>query len=315
MQTQISTKPVLRYDSFEYLLDAVHVRMLECISPCAARVSKKSSSALDAAAYHLCGGGQRVRAKLAVHAGLALGLTMTDVVAIAATVELLHNASLIHDDIQDHENMRRGQETVWKRFGLDIAICAGDLLLSAAYAALSRIENPRVLPAMISLMHERTAAAIDGQCADLTEQTELGADNSFAIIRYERIAMAKSGALLCLPIELALLAAGQASHLPDARHAVEAFAISYQIVDDLNDIQSDTAGHAGRPTFNILSIYNASGFAEESIEKAKRLGLHHIASSNEFAARLPCGAGTLLIDYANGLRKLLIEQNQGIESR
>ena len=78
-----------------------------------------------------------------MHAGLALGLSEPDVLCLAASAELLHNASLVHDDLQDQDGMRRGAPAVWKKYGSNVAICTGDLMLSAAYAALSVILVPR----------------------------------------------------------------------------------------------------------------------------------------------------------------------------
>ena len=311
MYSHGSTQQVLIRDRADDLLDAVQIRMLECVNSGGPGISRKSASAQHAAAYHLCAGGQRVRAKLALHAGLALGLTENSVVAIAATVELLHNASLIHDDIQDYEDVRRGQKAVWKSYGINTAICTGDLLLSAAYAALSKIENSHVLPVMISLLHTRTASAIDGQCADLTAHANLEKSTPEAVARYEQIAAAKSGALLRLPIELALLAADHSRYLPDAKQAVEAFAIGYQIVDDLNDIQSDTGRGSARENFNIITIYKANGIASQAIAKATALGNHHLGLAIESAARLPLGAGALLTTYSHGLGKHLADKTRG----
>lgn len=309
MQSQTSTQQALEHDSIRYLLDMVETRMIASVSAKTTRVSLKSTSALDAAGYHLRAGGQRVRARLALHAGLALGISSADAVTIATTVELLHNASLVHDDIQDRDSVRRGHQAVWARFGINTAICTGDLLLSAAYAALCKLEDSRALPAMVLLVHERTATAIDGQCADLMASAEIESDIASAITRYQQIAVGKSGALLCLPIELALLASGQDRYLPDARRAVEAFSIGYQIVDDLNDVQNDTGADAGSSAFNIVAIYQASGCADQSIDNAKQIGQQHLETAIESAARLPCEAGAALIDYACNLRQLLVEKN------
>ena len=62
-----------------------------------------TATAADVGRYHLKSGGQRMRARLALHASVALGLSQADAVSIAAAVELLHNASLIHDDLQDRD--------------------------------------------------------------------------------------------------------------------------------------------------------------------------------------------------------------------
>ncbi|MBV5277060.1 polyprenyl synthetase family protein, partial [bacterium] len=75
-------------------------------------VSAGEPATLRAARYHLEAGGQRVRARLALHACEALGVVGDQSVRLAACVELLHNASLVHDDLQDKEKLRRGLPTV-----------------------------------------------------------------------------------------------------------------------------------------------------------------------------------------------------------
>jgi geranylgeranyl pyrophosphate synthase len=65
-------------------------------------------------------GGRRIRARFAVHASLSLGLSLADASVLAATVELLHNASLVHDDLQDDDLLRHGVRTVGAVFGLSI---------------------------------------------------------------------------------------------------------------------------------------------------------------------------------------------------
>jgi len=290
-------------------LDRVEAKMIEAINPTKSRDDQRLNAAADAAAYHLSSGGQRVRAKLALHAGHALGLSSHDAVTIATAVELLHNASLVHDDIQDRDPTRRGQPAVWVCFGVNTAICTGDLLLSAAYAALSKLENPQTLHTMLSLVHERTATAIGGQCGDLLAGADDASDTAGAIARYQEIAAAKSGALLCLPIELALLGCGQGHYLEVARRAIEAFATGYQIVDDLNDVHSDVDPGTARNTYNIVAIYTAAGDAAESTAKAKKLGRLHLDAAIEFAGKLPSGCGALLIELAHHLRQLLVDEN------
>ena len=98
-------------------------------------------------------------------ASFALGLPKRDATAIATACELLHNASLIHDDLQDQDAERRGQPAVWAKFGPDVAICAGDLLLSAAYAALAALGETAA--PVIAHMHTRVAITIQGQSEDL----------------------------------------------------------------------------------------------------------------------------------------------------
>lgn len=306
MQTCIAAYSAWAPDRLLSLLCAVQEKMLGSIQFNASNFAREKMGGADAAAYHLRAGGQRVRAKIALQAGLAVGLSTTNAIAIAATVELLHNASLIHDDIQDRDEVRRGQQAVWVRYGVNTAICAGDLLLSAAYATLCHLDDSRALAHMVLRMHERVATAIEGQSADLAAGTSSFTDNATALWRYQQIAMAKSGALLSLPLELVLLAAGHQDYLPQALRATGAFAIGYQIVDDLHDVQSDAFSGAAKSAYNIISVLDATGSPDESIEKARALGLEKLDLAIALAKHLPYNTGELLGDYAYQLRDTLL---------
>ena len=76
---------------------------------------------------HLETGGKRLRARLALAATEALGHQRADAISWAAACELLHNATLIHDDVQDGDRVRRGEPTVWVRHGIPQAINAGEI--------------------------------------------------------------------------------------------------------------------------------------------------------------------------------------------
>jgi geranylgeranyl diphosphate synthase type II len=163
--------------------------------------------------------GHKVRARLCLAACLDLQIKYNDMLIISAVSELLHNASLIHDDIQDMDETRRGVETVWKKFGSSVAICAGDLLLSSAYGVLAEISDPKLLPSLIKLISKRTSSVIKGQCDDIEYKNK--PINS--IENYKNIAKAKSGALLGLPIELALTVSGESEYLHLAQKATTHF--------------------------------------------------------------------------------------------
>ena len=84
-------------------LNSVEQRCRDLIDPAVAPGTASTDAAAAAAAYHLGAGGRRIRARLALDAGSCLGLSARDAVAIASTCELLHNASLVHDDLQDRD--------------------------------------------------------------------------------------------------------------------------------------------------------------------------------------------------------------------
>lgn len=240
-----------------------------------------------AAAYHLSAGGSRVRALLALEAARALARPDREALAIAAACELLHNASLIHDDLQDRDVLRRGQDAVWRRYGDAAAICAGDLLLSAAYGALATTGAPAA--ALITRMHLRVAAVIRGQCDDIALQGSTLA----SLHRYEQVARAKSGPLLVLPIELALLLAGREDAIATAIEAGSLFAIGYQIADDLDDVQRDAINEE----LNIVAVLAAAGEAQP-VARARALAIARFRQAYAAASALPSGCGALLAAQA-----------------
>ena len=259
------------------------------------QTSSTQSDATQAARYHLQAGGERIRGRCAIHASLALGLSESDAICIAASAELLHNASLVHDDLQDKDETRRGVPAVWKKYGTNVAICTGDLMLSAAYAALCGLSDSHHMPALISLVHERTSLAVRGQCADLmTRQHALVTVDS-----YIDIAIAKSGALLSLPLELALIAAGRKNWTTQARDAAEAFAIAYQIADDLSDVLLDRESGS----MNIIFVFESAGCGLNSTAFARRLGSQHIDKAVALSRTLPCDAGSVLGKLSLELRR------------
>lgn len=207
-----------------------------------------------AACYHLQSGGGRTRAKLCLDAGEALNIPQTSIMSLAACIELLHNASLIHDDLQDDDIERRGRASVWKRFGKDIALCAGDLMLSNAYSVLSDYDDTSKLPQLLKCVAENVAQTIDGQCKDIHQQCR-------TLAEFEEIAAKKSGPLLQLSIALPLLASGHGEHAEIAHKAMKNFAVAYQIIDDMNDCHADHENGQ----LNIVNLLSR----EQGIEHAK----------------------------------------------
>lgn len=294
MLTHSVVRPQVRHGLLESQMDDVERYMIALTEQSGPQIIGQPSAAVKAATYHFAAGGQRLRARLAIHAALALGLDHADGIALAATAELLHNASLVHDDLQDRSSSRRGTATVWAAFGDNVAICTGDLLLSAAYGALAQFSDPSKLPALIACIHERTSTAIRGQCADLSPGARILGD----IAGFETIAVAKSGALLSLPLEMVFVAANLGTAVLAGREAAEAFAIGYQIADDIAD-WIDDAGDGPIPhSFNAVQVFEAAGFGGTALEEARNLGIQRLTASAATASDLPQGSGTLLRDLA-----------------
>jgi len=250
-----------------------------------------------AAKYHLTTPGHKVRARLCLAACLELKINHNDMLIISAVSELLHNASLIHDDIQDMDEMRRGVETVWKKFGINIAICAGDLLLSTAYGVLANISEPKLLHKLIKTINERTASVIKGQCEDIEYKNK--PINS--VDTYARIAKAKSGALLGLPIELALILAEKDEHLNLAKNAAATFAVGYQVADDLNDIEKDAQENRSTKSLNIVFVLSDAG-STSPVNDAIELAEQSLSEAVRLAEMLPNSLGADIIRLAHQLQ-------------
>ena len=300
MAALISKLPTLkdRLGDSKRLLDATETRMLNLLSVDAAPNATIAAVAHQAATYHLMSGGQRIRARLATHACSALALSAEDTVSIAAVAELVHNASLVHDDLQDRDRTRHGIDSVWVVFGDSVAICAGDLLLSAAYCAVGGIRRTHLLPTLISLVHSRVSDASIGQCTDLKKEQP----QEITLEVYEHVAALKSGALLSLPIELALVAAGQSQALPAARKAANSFAIGYQIFDDLNDAEKDASRSNMQPAINALAVITATSLDGNPIAHARKLAIKHLGNAAEWSLLLPHTSGQMIRTLALDLR-------------
>ena len=179
----------------------------------------------QAAAYVLARPGKRVRARLCLDLAASLELPPEHGITLAGAVELLHNASLVLDDVQDNDEMRRGQASAWRAFGRGQAINLGLFLTGQSFALAAHL--PKTSPLFAATLREATA----GQAAeiDLRQTTP-------TLPAYEKMAEAKTGALFALAARSAAALAG----LPDdlASAAGQAFArlgAAYQVQDDLAD--------------------------------------------------------------------------------
>ncbi len=217
------------------LLDRVEARMSELAG----------NRATDAGARmvheHLQTGGKRLRASLALSACQALGGRADHAVDWAAAVELLHNASLVHDDIQDGDRMRRGKAALWTRYGSAQAINAGDLLLMLPFRALGRypVKQQAALVQILAEYAEQTARGqICEQALTASEGSDWGA--------YFSAVSGKTGTLFALPVRGAAELAGVPTD--DASDLARTFAsigVLYQLQDDLLDL-FDAKGRGSR---------------------------------------------------------------------
>ena len=188
--------------------------------------------------------GKRIRPILVLLSCEACGGDPDVALPAAVAVELLHNFSLIHDDIEDGDALRRGRQTLWKLHGLAQGINAGDAMFAQAHQALERLTVPA----------ERTLAALrafDAMCVHLTIGQHL--DISFetredvSAAEYMRMIAGKTAALTAVCCEIGGLVAG-ASPAAVARLGEfgRSLGLAFQLQDDVLGIWGDSA-QTGKP--------------------------------------------------------------------
>jgi len=275
-----------RHDSWvESRLQTTHLLMLETVA------GTGSTRLDDLMAYHFSQRGACMRARLALSSAHALGLPDRTCIALAACCELIHNGSLLHDDIQDNAHERRGQVTAWREFDVNTAMCAGTFLLSAAYQILARL--PSHCAELVGQVHRSSANLIGGQVRDLQATRD-----PLDLEMWVAVARGKSGSLLALPLELSLIAAGQFSSISMASAAGQSFAVAYQIIDDIADAETDLS----RGQNNIVAVLLGQKLDyNESIERARDLAQSSLSQACTHARWLPGGSGLGLVDLCQQL--------------
>ena len=239
---------------------AEHVRLLtDTVDHALAtlHLPDEPASLYEPVRYVLDGGGKRLRPALLLLAAETFGTSAERALPAALAVEVFHNFTLVHDDIMDHAEERRGRATVHLVWGESTAILAGDLLMGMAYDLLARTSTDR-LPELVRVFHRMVVRLCEGQALD--EQFER--EDDVTVERYLDMIDRKTGALLEATLVLGGLV-GEADE--DARlrlaEAGRAFGRAFQIQDDLLDLVADDDGWGktiggdlmeGKKTFLLL---------------------------------------------------------------
>ncbi|MCB9136297.1 MAG: polyprenyl synthetase family protein [Anaerolineales bacterium] len=185
----------------------------------------------------------------------------------AASVEILHNFSLIHDDIQDNSPLRRGRPTVWQKWGIAQAINAGDAEYTLAFTAmleLGKTTEPAIALEAINILQNTCIALTQGQYLDMSFETR----SSVSLDEYWTMIGGKTAALTAACTELGALIAGvddatRAGYREFGRY----LGLAFQVQDDLLGIWGDAA-LTGKSTESDLvagkkSIPVVYGFAQD----------------------------------------------------
>ncbi|HEV3362109.1 MAG TPA: polyprenyl synthetase family protein [Pseudonocardiaceae bacterium] len=169
------------------------------------------------------------------------------VVRAGVAVELVHNFTLIHDDVIDQDALRRHRETVWKVFGVPSAILAGDALQALATQVLAKAATP-IAATGVSVLQDCVQELIEGQAADLSFETR----NDVGLTECVAMAGGKTGALISCACALgALLSGASQEQVQRLRAFGMHFGLAFQLADDLLGIWGDP-GVTGKPAQSDL---------------------------------------------------------------
>lgn len=192
-------------------------------------------------------GGKAIRPALTMLVAEAVGGDAADARPAAAAIELVHNHSLVHDDVMDRDTTRRHRSTAWHVFGVNPAIQAGDALLSLAFGVLVDSGRPAAVRG-VRMLNAATQAIVDGQLADL----ELENREQVAMSECIRMAAAKTGALMACACALgAVFGGGRPEQVEHLRAFGADLGLAFQHVDDLLGIGGDPAV-TGKPIHSDL---------------------------------------------------------------
>ncbi len=204
--------------------------------------------------YIVSAGGKRIRPRLVLLFAEALGFLGQERFELAATVEFIHTATLLHDDVVDESSLRRGRQTANALFGNAASVLVGDFLYSRAFQMMVSVNRLRVL----EVLADATNVIAEGEVLQLINMhdPDLSVDDYLRVIRYKTAKLFEASARL-------------GAVLADAGHAVEeacadygrSLGTAFQLIDDLLDYEGDTQAlgknvgddlREGKPTLPLL---------------------------------------------------------------
>lgn len=250
-------------DRFHGRLDALQTflgaQLAEVEQVVAELVTAGPEPAVAAAQHLVSRGGKRIRPLALLLSARCFGPnTERAAVEMAAVVELVHSATLLHDDVVDEGMERRGAPTSRRLYGNGVSVLSGDLLLVNALDRTRQVA-PQLLGALIGTLRR----LVEGEILQLRGRTELDVSEE----TYERVLFDKTGSLFAFATQTGAVLAGagdeQASHLA---HFGEQLGLAFQLIDDVIDYEGQVSGKTlladlqeGKLTLPLILAIQAEG--------------------------------------------------------
>lgn len=206
------------------------------------QLSKGHPLISDAVISLLRAGGKRIRPALVLASGLVGEAPAERLVPIAAAIEIVHMATLVHDDIVDEAHTRRGVPTIHTRYSKDVAVFTGDYLFTKAFRILSAYASPDMLKSV--------AAVVQEMCEGEMEQYEARLNTDVSFGDYLRRIRQKTAALFALSCYAGAYGVGSSNGTADSlRRFGLHLGMAFQIADDVLDFSRSSAV-TGKPVLH-----------------------------------------------------------------
>lgn len=262
----------------------------------------------EASCHLIRAGGKRLRPLALVLSGRMYGLDEQIGIRAGASVEILHNFTLIHDDIMDKDAFRRGTPTVHTVYGEDMAILAGDLLFAKAFEALGRLSGLVPADRLVRAFKELTWAAVtvaEGQALDMgfEHRWDVTLDEYLVMVYKKTAALFKSSLVIG-----ALLAGASENEITNLEKFAEGVGIAFQIRDDVLGLVADE--HVlGKPVYSdlregkktILIIYALGKLDSDGKKQLMNTLGRRDASVEELKSLAELIKSTGAVEFAEGL--------------
>ncbi len=267
----------------------------------------------DASRHIISAGGKRVRPQMLLLTYLALGGDDLDyALPVAASIEMVHTASVVHDDINDHGVTRRGQASVNAKYGRTFALLTGDFLFTKVYELMAEYSDAN------KIFANATKALVEGE----TLQAAAVKENNLSREVYMRVIALKTAELFRAATQIGALLAGasQGTQTTMGEYGYKV-GMAFQIVDDILDLTASaeqlgkTAGidtEQGKGFANakddddLMETIREKAFSGDTIDQALALARNFVDDAIDDLSVLPDGeAKDKLVDLAN----LVIERS------